>query len=157
MTDLTIVPVTAENRAAAERLSIFPEQKDFVDTVEECLEEADKYSDWEPVCIYDGKKMVGFAMYGFMRSEKRPRVWFDRFLIDRRYQHHGYGRKAVEEMVNRIHAEFPGKDIYLSAFKENTVAISLYESFGFRMNGELDINDEKVMVLKNGEIRKCAV
>ena len=93
--------------------------------------------------------MIGFSMYGYMRSEKQPRVWFDRLLIDAHYQNKGYGRKTVEEMLKRIHQEFPCKDIYISAYEDNPVAISLYQSFGVHMNGELDINGEKIMVLES--------
>ena len=149
--DLKIVPVTKENRAAAEQLSVAENQKDFIETVAECLREADEIPDWEPVVILDGETMVGFSMYGYMRMEKRPRLWFDRLLIDRRYQRRGYGRKTVEAMLERMRAEYPGKDIYTSAYADNHIAISLYESFGFRVNGEKDINGEKVMVLRPSE------
>lgn len=146
--NLRIVPVTEENRAMAEKLSVAEDQKDFIETVEECMKEADEIPDWEPVCIYDGQTMVGFSMYGFMRGEKDPRVWFDRLLIDTRYQRKGYGRKIVGMMLERIEREFPGRDIYISAYEDNQVAISLYQSFGFRINGELDMNGEKIMVLE---------
>ena len=145
--DLKIVPVTKENRAAAERLSVAENQKNFIETVAECLREADEIPDWEPVVILDGETMVGFSMYGYMRMEKDPRLWFDRLLIDKRYQHRGCGRKTVEVMLERMEKEFPGKDIYTSAYEDNLTAISLYQSFGFRINGERDINGEKVMVL----------
>ena len=144
---LSLIPVTAENRDAAEKLAVCPEQKDFIEPVTECMQEADALSDWEPVCIMDGDTPVGFSMYGYMRMEKDPRLWFDRLLIDRRYQHRGYGRKTVEAMLKRMQTEFPGKDIYTSAYEDNLTAISLYRSFGFRINGERDINGERVMVL----------
>ncbi|MGI5977055.1 MAG: GNAT family N-acetyltransferase [Candidatus Limivicinus sp.] len=146
--NLRIVPVTGENRTEAKKLSVTEDQKDFIEPVTECLREADEISDWETVCIYDGETVVGFAMYGYMSREPLPRLWFDRLLIDRHFQHRGYGRKAVEAILRRIEKEFPGRDIYISAYEDNNAAISLYRSFGFRMNGELDINGEKIMVLK---------
>ena len=149
--DLKIIPVTEENRAEAEQLSVAPGQEHFIETVQECLEEADEISDWEPVCICDGETMIGFSMYGYMHLEKNPRLWFDRLLIDRHFQHRGYGRKTVEAMIRRMESEFPGEDIYTSAYEDNQTAISLYQSFGFRKNGELDINGEKVMVRKAGK------
>ena len=39
-------------------------------------------------------------------------------------------------------------DIYLSVYEENHVAISLYQSYGFKFNGELDTKGEKIMVLE---------
>ena len=149
--NMRIVPVTADTRALAESLSVAPGQEHFIEPVTECMAEADEISDWEPVCIYDGDTLVGFSMYGYMRGEKLKRVWFDRLLIDRHYQHRGYGRKAVELLLERIRGEFPGKDIYISAYEDNPAAIALYQSFGFRINGEKDINGETVMVLKAGK------
>ena len=143
---LSIQPVTEALRSRAENLQVGPGQEHFIETVSECLEEADRISDWEPVVIFDGEAMIGFAMYGFMRCETRARVWFDRFLIDRHYQGRGYGRAAVQAMLERIQTEFPGQAIYLSAYDDNQVAIRLYQSFDFRFNGEKDINGEDVMV-----------
>lgn len=149
--NLRIVPVTKDNRKEAEQLAVAKGQEHFIEPVKECMQEADEIADWEPACIYDGDTMIGFVMYGYMRNEKQPRVWFDRLLIDAHCQHRGYGRKTVETMLTRIWREFPGKDIYISAYEDNTAAISLYQSFGFRMNGELDINGEEIMVLKSKE------
>ena len=146
--ELKIVPVTEENRKEAEGLTVAAGQEHFIEPVTECMQEADRCADWEPVAIYDGDRMIGFSMYGYMRHEALPRVWFDRLLIDARYQKKGYGRKTVETMLKRIREEFPGKDIYISAYEDNPVAIALYQSFGFRMNGELDVNGEKIMVLR---------
>ena len=147
--NLSVIPVTEDIRTEAENLTVAKGQEHFIETVEESLQEADDIADWEPVSIYDGNTMIGFVMYGYMKSEEHPRVWFDRLLIDSHYQHKGYGRKTVEMMLTRIQQEFPGKDIYISAYEDNPVAISLYQSFGFHMNGELDINGEKIMVLKS--------
>ena len=145
--NLKIVPVDDTNRKQVENLTVLVEQKHFIETVKECMMEADEISDWEPVCIYDGDILIGFAMYGYMRHETLKRVWFDRLLIDYHYQKRGYGRKSVELIISRIKEEYPNKEIYISAYEDNKIAISLYKSFGFVENGELDINGEKIMVL----------
>ena len=146
--DIRLVPVTAALRETAESLSVAEYQKDFIESVPQCMAEADEISDWEPILIYRGETPVGFAMYGLMRGEKSHRLWFDRLLIDERYQKLGYGRAAVEAILKRIQGEFPGRDIYLSAYEDNETAIKLYASFGFKFNGELDSNGEKIMLLK---------
>lgn len=146
--NLKLIPVTNENRAAALSLSVGHGQEHFIETVQECLEEADRNSDWEPMCICDGDTIVGFAMFGYIRIPGVNQVWFDRFLIDQRHQHMGYGRKSVELVIDHLHSEFPGMDIRLSVYEDNTVAINLYESFGFKVNGEYDINGETVMILE---------
>ena len=146
--DLKLIPVTKENRSEALTLAVGIGQEHYIETVEECLDEADKNSEWEPVCIYDNDTMIGFAMYGNITLKEGNQVWFDRFLIDHRYQHMGYGRKSVELIIDQLHKEFPGMDIRLSVYEDNEVAISLYKSFKFEFNEERDVNGEAVMILK---------
>ena len=153
--NLKIIPVTNKTRSEAERLTVENNQIHFIETVEECMKEADENPNWQPVCIFDDEKMVGFSMYGFMKNEKTPRVWFDRLLIDRKYQKQGYGRESVSILLQKIQKEFPNQDIYISAYEKNQVAISLYQSFGFHLNGELDINGEKIMLLNFKKKKKC--
>ena len=146
--DLKLIPVTKENRSTALSLTVGIGQEHYIETVEECLEEADRNFEWEPVCICDNDTMIGFAMYGNITLDEGNQVWFDRFLIDHRYQHKGYGKNSVELIIDQLHKEFPGMDIRLSVYEDNEVAISLYESFGFKFNGERDINGEAVMILE---------
>lgn len=143
-------PVTKENETEVLKLKTAKGQEGFVETVEECLSESKESGRWRPVCIYDGKKMVGFAMYGYFR-EYLPfgRVWLDRLLIDENCQGMGYGKAALEGLLQRLYKEYKQEKIYLSVVKENKTAIRLYSEHGFQFTGELDINGEKVMVLKN--------
>ena len=98
--------------------------------------------------IYDGDLPVGFSMYGFFREEYPPegRLWLDRLLIDARFQGRGYGRAALEALLERLSREYPEKDVYLSVIEGNDVATRLYEQYGFRFIGEKDIHGEDVMV-----------
>ena len=145
---LKLVPVNDENRPQVLSLSVGTGQEHFIETVEECLKEANRNFEWEPVCICDKDTMIGFAMYGNITLEKGKQVWIDRFLIDHHYQHMGYGKKSVKLIIDQLHTEFPDMDIRLSVYEDNEVAISLYESFGFIFNDERDINGEAVMILK---------
>ena len=54
-------PVNSENRMEAENLSVFSEQSGFIESVGECLQEADNLNLWRPVCIYDGDILVGLC------------------------------------------------------------------------------------------------
>lgn len=145
---MRIAPVTQQDRPIAEALEVHPHQSGYIEPVRECLEEADQLSDWRPVGIWEGETMVGFAMYGRIRENGRARVWFDRLLIDRRYQGQGYARGAMEQILALIRDQYPAEDIYLSVYEENEMAIALYQNYGFQFNGELDTKGEKVMVLE---------
>ena len=146
--DVRIVPVTEQDRPIAEALEVHQHQRGYVEPVWECLEEADRLSDWRPVCIWQGETAVGFAMYGRIRENGQARVWFDRLLIDRRHQGQGYARAAMEQILALLREQYPSEDIYLSVYEENRIAVALYQSCGFRFNGELDDKGEKVMILK---------
>lgn len=140
-------PVTAANRNAVEKLHVAAGQETFVETCAECLAEADTRKCWRPVGIYHGPLLIGFAMYGFF-WEYLPwgRVWLDRLLIDAAFQHKGYGRAAMQGLLDRLREEYGRRKIYLSVYDNNPSAIRLYEEFGFHFNGEKDIHGEKVMV-----------
>ena len=148
--ELRILPVGPENRAACLGLRTAPGQEGFVESVEDCLREAQGYGAWRPVALLRGEEVVGFAMYGFFPMYKPAgRVWLDRLLIDQRYQGQGYGKAAFTALLHRLYAEYPHRrKIYLSVIEANVPAICLYSQFGFQFTGELDTHGEKVMVQK---------
>ena len=145
--ELHFQPITAENRKQAEALQLSEKQSGFVESVQDCMREADKRSCWKPVGIYDGNTLVGFAMYGFF-WEYFPfgRVWLDRLLIDSQYQGKGYGKAAVIGLLKRIRQQYKRKRVYLSVYQDNAAAIHLYKALGFHFNGQKDIHGEDVMV-----------
>lgn len=59
---LILKPITGENRDIAEALTVLPHQAGYIETVRECLEEADQLDAWRPICILDGDIPIGFAM-----------------------------------------------------------------------------------------------
>lgn len=144
---LNFQPAGPANRGDLEALRPFPEQAGFIESVRDCLAEADDDTRWRPVGVYDDQTLVGFAMYGCF-AEPEGRVWLDRLLIDRAYQGGGYGGAAVVALLERLRREYGPQTIYLSVYGENRGAIRLYEKAGFSFNGELDAKGERVMVWK---------
>lgn len=113
-----------------------------------------------PFAIYNDKKPVGFLMIGYNEAalydedEAPPKaltnnysLW--RLMIDKRYQHRGYGREAIQLALDFIRTWPCGRAelCELSYEPENEAAAALYHSFGFVENGEMD-GDEIVAVLK---------
>lgn len=110
-----------------------------------------------PFGIYDENNPVGFIMIGYDKDD----YWQDapaiangnynlwRLMIDKSYQKRGYGRQAVELALGFIRTFPCGKADYcwLSYEPENTTAISLYSSFGFKETGEKD-GEELIATLK---------
>ena len=145
--DLYFRPITDENRHQALKMHVGKGQEGYVESVSQCLKEANSKKCWRPVGIYDGDTMIGFAMYGYFRWEYFPmgRVWLDRLLIDGKYQGKGYGKAALAGLVDRLFAEYRCRKIYLSVIPGNSLAIRLYESFGFRFTGKQDLHGERIM------------
>lgn len=146
--NLTIKNIDKNNYKEIIDLKVSNDQVKFIETVEACLKEAREDSVWRPVGIYDGDKAIGFAMYGlFINEGKRGRVWLDRFLISYENQGKGYGEAAVRLLINNLYKEYGYNKVYLSVYDNNKGAIALYNKVGFKFNGEVDINGEKVMVI----------
>ncbi len=143
------------------KLSVNDEQKDFVASNEVSIVEAYTAITANgfafPFGIYDDDILVGFVMVGFDTDdywEDAPAIakenynlW--RLMIDKKYQHKGYGKKSVELVLDFIRTFPCGKAEYcwLSYEPENTVAKELYLSFGFIENGDMD-GEEAIAILK---------
>lgn len=145
--NITFKPVTQENRAEVLKLKVGEGQAHFIESVQQCLDEADRRKSWRPVGIYHEKELVGFAMYGFF-WEYFPagRVWLDRLLIDERYQGRGYGKAALQMLLERLTGEYRRKKIYLSVIEGNDVAVGIYQKAGFQFTGRRDLHGERIMV-----------
>lgn len=143
---LHFVPVNISNREEIELWTVFPEQSGFIESVGECLQEADQLELWRPVGIYDGDMLIGFAMYGYFPEPAPGQLWWGRLLIDKKYQGKGYGKQAVLALLDRLRTEYSTDTVYLSVYRNNPRAIHLYEQIGFRFSGEYDTKGESIMV-----------
>lgn len=153
---IRLLPANAKNRSDLLKLSLLPNQTHFIESVEDCLKEADALSLWKPVGIYDDDTLIGFAMYGLWKREgEHGRVWLDRFLIDQSQQKKGYGKKALIALILHIFESYGYDEVYLSLYEDNTVALNLYKKLGFSFNGEKDIHNERIMVLKKTAFQSC--
>jgi len=142
--------VSVENVQSVLDLRVAPDQISYIESTAQCLQEAEECSCYVPVALYADDELVGFAMYGFFPDEESSgqagRVWLDRFLIDAQHQGRGFGRIMLSALLDLLNEQFGPSEIYLSLYEDNQGALRLYEKFGFRFNGELDLNGEKVMV-----------
>lgn len=110
-----------------------------------------------PFGIYDDSVPVGFLMIGYGVDEywddapeiadNNYNLW--RLMIDKNYQHKGYGREAVKLALDFIKTKPCGEAEYcwLSYEPDNLVAKNLYRSFGFVETGDMD-GEELIAVLK---------
>lgn len=134
-------PVSKANWLEAARLKVAEDQKEFVASNAFSIAEASFYP-FSIRAIYDDDTMVGFAMYGY-DDEEYGGYAIIRLMVDERYQRKGYGRAAMQLMIEELKAKPDCKAIFLSLVPENESARALYVSMGFEPDGR--IIDEEVV------------
>lgn len=92
--------------------------------------------------IYAGETPVGFAMLSIDREKPEFYLW--RFMIDEAQQGKGYGKRAMELLMERVRDEFEAKELTLHVMDLPHSARAFYESLGFNWTGEVE-EDELVM------------
>lgn len=144
--------LTGKNVWEVLRLSVEDYQKNFVAPNDMSLVEAyiaiTNHGYALPFGLYDGSTPVGFLMLSYDAEdcwEDAPQIahgnysiW--RLMIDKNYQHRGYGKQAMELALDYLRTKPCGEAEYcwLSYEPTNEVARKLYASFGFRETGEYD-------------------
>ncbi|MBC2305361.1 GNAT family N-acetyltransferase [Listeria booriae] len=129
-----------EKWEAASELSVFREQKPFVDSVADSLmrshdEPADSDLVFTPYGIYSEDQLVGFIMYTF-EIDSKDNHWISGFLVDKDYQHQGIGRRALEQLVDFVFVKNPESiEVKVAVTPENTIAKNLFLSIGFKDAG----------------------
>ncbi|WP_042148500.1 GNAT family N-acetyltransferase [Paucisalibacillus sp. EB02] len=142
MSNVHFRDIDDSNESIVRNIKLKPGQENFIETVDACLKEANTYSEWHPVAIYDDEEIVGFAMYGSFGPNKD--TWIDRIMIDEKYQGKGFGRIAMMKLIDVVSKEYGVKIIYLSIVEENRAAYNLYKSLGFKFMNERDPNGELI-------------
>jgi diamine N-acetyltransferase len=132
-------PVTRENCEEALKLQVSPEQMKFAPSVAESLASAyikpwDEALDPFVICVDD--QLVGLFYISYTPDSK-DNYWIGGFIIDRKFQGRGYGRRALREMLSFVPTVHPNcQEIKLTVEKENLTAQKLYRSLGFDSEGE---------------------
>ncbi|WP_315906653.1 GNAT family N-acetyltransferase [Priestia koreensis] len=130
------------NELLVRNIKIKREQEHFIETVDQCLQEASTYSEWQPIAIYNDDIIIGFAMYGSFGDSCD--TWIDRIMIDEKYQGKGYGKTAMKQLIDHVSKEYGVNVVYLSIIEENRQAYHLYTKIGFTFINERDPNGELI-------------
>ena len=92
--------MTAENLYPVLRLRTTKEQEKFVATNAASLAEAAYNRHAWPRAIYAGETPVGFVMLSDNPDEPEYYLW--RLMVDHRYQRLGFGRRALEQVIDYV-------------------------------------------------------
>ena len=158
MPEVHLEKVDWKNYYQITQLKVAKAQKDFVASNEWSLVHAyaalASGAPVYPFGIYLGKKPIGFVMVCYdapFLDESDPEclkrtycIW--RFMIDKRYQGKGYGRKALERTIDFIKTFPAGKSniCWLSYEPSNEGARHLYASLGFAEAPEYYVEGEEM-------------
>ncbi|MEB9898066.1 GNAT family N-acetyltransferase [Bacillus cereus] len=134
---LRISEVTENNWRSVASLKVAKDQQKFIESNAFSLAESKYENNATSLALYDGNTPVGYAMYGWY-SDKNDSIWLDRFMIDFHFQGKGYAKCFLSLLIEYLQQRFKCKKILLSLHPDNNVAQGIYESFGFRLTGDID-------------------
>ena len=124
---VTIRPLNRFNWEVAANLKLHDYQTDFLPDNLYSLAQS-KFENLEPMGIFAGDEMVGFAMYGNFGGV----CWINRIMIDKEHQEKGYGKKAVELILDKLKTRPDCAEIRTSFVRQNALAEYFFGSLGFR-------------------------
>nr|WP_315362380.1 GNAT family N-acetyltransferase [Cytobacillus firmus] len=110
-------------------LRVAEEQKAFVAPNVFSLAQAKAFPECECLAIYHDEVLAGFTMFCMDDDDKE--YWIYRLMVDEKHQSKGYGKAAMEKLIERIKQDQEHKVIYLSFEPENHLAKGL-EKLGFK-------------------------
>ncbi len=135
--------ITKDNFEDVISLKVSEHQQAFVSSTAHSLAQAYVYRDTAfPFAIYADDTLVGFIMLGYYEEKKQYTLW--KFLIDNKYQNHGYGKEALKMGIEYLITTFGAKEIYVGVSLENDIAKQLYSSVGFKQTGVIENNTEEM-------------
>ena len=150
MNNITLKRIDESNFVEAFNLKLGQGQEKFVSNPIRSLAQAYVYyHQCTPFGIYFGDTMVGYVMVIYDYDLEEYDIWH--MMIDKEYQHNGYGQKAMEKCLDYIKTKpFGTSDkVVLTCNKENTAAMHLYHKLGFAETGNVDEDEiELALILK---------
>ena len=147
---VSLRPLTAANRAAAEALRVAPGQERFVSGVAASVREAAEHPDAHALywVVYAEDTPVGFVMIADeVGSPDYVPHYLWKLLIDERHQRRGFGTATLDLIVEYFRGR-PGVDVLTtSAGQGDGSPIAFYERYGFERTGQV-VDGEVVLRLR---------
>lgn len=126
--------VTQETVDSIMELRVTREQERFVATNAVSIAQAHFSPDAWFRAIYAGDSPVGFLMLSAQPERGEYFLW--RFMIDARHQGNGYGRRALEILVEHVKGQPNARELILSHIPGTGSPEGFYRKCGFAHTGE---------------------
>jgi diamine N-acetyltransferase len=137
--------VTRDNLRAVLNLAVHPHQAAFVASNAHSIAEAHFDQRAWFRAIYAADSPVGFVMLAIAPAEGIYYVW--RFMIDRHHQGKGYGRRAMELVIEHVRRQPNATRLLLSYLPGAGGPAGFYARLGFVPTGEVDDDGETYAAL----------
>lgn len=136
--------ITKENWLKAISLRVREDQVKFVASNAVSLAQLNFLDNFHAKGIYHAEEMIGFTLYGI--DEDDQEYWMYRLMIDQNHQGKGYGKQAVQLVIDDIRKmkKDHHQTITLSYEPSNEHAKRIYEKMGFVEVDGLIIHGEQV-------------
>jgi diamine N-acetyltransferase len=142
--EVTLREITRDNLYDVLALDVKPEQRSYVATNAKSIAEAH----FEPRAWYRaiaaGDDLVGFAMVH--RDPDAGTFYLWRFMIDARHQRRGYGRRAMELLLDEARKD-GAEEVTLNVVPGDHSALGFYVGLGFEETGRVEYGE---LVLRFG-------
>jgi len=142
---ISLKTITKDNLITVLKLKVKDEQKGFVASNAVSIAEG-HYSDeaWFRA-IYFNNIPVGFVMLSLDDAKKEYWIW--RFMIDKSHQKKGYGKAAVQQIIDFVKTNLNAEKLMLSYVPKKGSPKTFYEKQGFTETGKVDEDGEVEMEL----------
>ena len=139
MNSIALQKVDESNFIACFDLKLRDGQENFVSHPIRSLAQAYVYHEQcTPFAVFSGSEVIGCVMVIYDYDEETYNIWH--LMVDRRHQRKGFGRAAMELVLEYIRTKPFGSSsrVLLTVNPENRAAFGLYRSLGFSATGRSD-------------------
>ncbi|RIW30743.1 GNAT family N-acetyltransferase [Bacillus salacetis] len=149
MAQISIREITEKNLYPCLDLKLAEDQVDRIAPNAYSIAESKVNFNFTPYAIHLDEEVIGFVMTEYDSKEIEERKhWIPRFMIDVSYQRKGYGKKAMNQVIEMLKRKDDCHYISLSTEPDNFPALRFYESLGFINTGEMLEGIEVILLLK---------
>lgn len=148
MTQISIQELTVKNIYKCINLKLAEDQVERIAPNVYSIAESKVNTNFKPYAIHLDDEVIGFVMTEIDPNEIEERkYWIPRFMIDVSYQRKGYGKEAMQQVIDMLKKNNDCHFIGLSTEPDNYPALRFYESLGFKNTGEMLEERETILQL----------
>ncbi|MGG3279918.1 GNAT family N-acetyltransferase [Paenibacillus solani] len=137
---IRLQPIDKDNWTECIKLKAKPEQEKFIASNLYSIAQFQFLAHFEAMAIYEDQTMIGFTLYGLDADDNN--YWIYRFMIDGNHQRKGYGRQALQLIIEEIRNKPDRTDVLMLSFDpKNEQARQLYVKAGFEEIGVMPWSD----------------